>query len=283
MAGNAYPHIVFAKDETVLPRAELETVLQELFDGDPTAPETSQDALSVVLRRHVDERAYAFTFWYDDEADGLGDHYADYAAPIRRRRVTRCTTMIDFSGDVDPDGREAEAASRITNALAQRDGVYVFSELAKRFVGMDYDDDPTASVVPTPLPATELKTTEPAEATPALEPAGTGSDSVITPVPEEQPSAPTTPVERPAAQLPSELTPVIAPVGPGRAPAARTGPSAPGVEPTATPVPSSSPVPAPTPSEPEQTPPTPDEQDEAQDNEKDKPGFFKRVFGRQGR
>lgn len=272
MAGNAYPHIVFAKDETVLPRAELEAVVQELFADDHSAPETSQDALSVVLRRRGDERAYTFTFWYDDEAEGLGDHYADYAAPLRRRRITRCTTMIDFSGDADPEGHQAEAASRITDALAQREGVYVFSELAKRFVGMDYGDDPTVAPTPEPelepTPTPEQKTTEPAGASPSYEPtgaspsyepAGTRPDIAGHPAPQASPSQP--PVELPAAQSRPEPHP----------------------------------APAPTPVEP--TPSADDQRDESRseekdkekdkdkdrDRDKDKPGLFKRMFGRQGK
>lgn len=255
MAGNAYPHIVFAKDETVLPREELEAMLQELFVEDRSAPGTSQDALSVVLRRGADERAYTFTFWYDDEAEGLGEHYADYAAPLRRRRITRCTTMIDFSGDADPDGSQAEAASRITNALAQREGVYVFSELAKRFVGMDYGDDPTTT--PTTVPTTEQEIAEPAAASPDYGSAETGP-GIGQPVPQTQPSAP--PVELPTAQARPEPTPVDS---------------------------ASTPV--------ESTPSAADQQDKSQsedaaaqhgksqDEEKSKPGLLKRMFGRQGK
>ena len=132
MAGNSYPHIIFAKDAQVLPQQALAEVLTGLF---PEA-EVEQGEIKAVLRLPD----YAYTFWYDDDADGLGDRYADYAAPLRRKRVTRCTTMIDASGDADPEGAHAEHVARIMGELAQREGVYVFSEETKRFLGMDYDD-----------------------------------------------------------------------------------------------------------------------------------------------
>lgn len=137
MAGNSYPHIIFAKDAQVLPQQSLAEVLTDLFPG----AEVEQGEIKAVLRLP----GYAYTFWYDDDADGLGDRYADFAAPLRRKRVTRCTTMIDASGDADPGGAHAVDVARLMDDLAARDGVYVFSEETKRFLGMDYDAPAQAS------------------------------------------------------------------------------------------------------------------------------------------
>jgi len=139
MAGNSYPHIIFAKDAQVLPQQALADELTGMFPG----AEVEQGEIKAVLRLPD----FAYTFWYDDDADGLGERYADFAAPLRRKRVMRCTTMIDASGDADPDGAHAEDVARIMDALARRDGVYVFSEETKRFLGMDYEDAPEAAPV----------------------------------------------------------------------------------------------------------------------------------------
>ncbi|WP_168583352.1 hypothetical protein [Gephyromycinifex aptenodytis] len=287
MAGNAYPHIVFAKDETFLPRTELETLLQELFADDPMPPQTSQDALSVVLRRQLQDAApYTFTFWYDDEAEGLGERYADYAAPIRRRRVTRCTTMIDFSGDTDESGSQAQAASLIVTTLAQREGVYVFSELDKRFVGMDYEDDLTAAPATSAPPVESVAAPEPAPS--PFEPAPAGAD-IQADTPVEQPVEPAAAAQAPAS---AESTPIIPPVGPDLSPAEPTSPTAPEapsapLEPAVTATPAPSPAPTPTP-EPvvvpaQQEQPATAPKPTVEEDEKGKPGLFKRLFGRQGR
>ncbi|GAB49230.1 hypothetical protein [Mobilicoccus pelagius] len=156
MAGNSYPHIIFAKDAQVLPQQALADELTGMFPG----AEVEQGEIKAVLRLPH----FAYTFWYDDDADGLGERYADFATPLRRKRVMRCTTMIDASGDADPDGAHADDVARIMDALARRDGVYVFSEETKRFLGMDYDGTPEAApVVVTPADATTVHdTTTPA-------------------------------------------------------------------------------------------------------------------------
>ncbi|MDO5630108.1 MAG: hypothetical protein Q4G43_17480, partial [Mobilicoccus sp.] len=133
MAANAYPHIVFARDTDALPQQALADILIGLF---PEA-HVEQGKIKAVLT--LDDE-YTYTFWYDEEADGLGERYADYAAPVRRRRVEKCTVMIDASGDADAGGTRARDVHRIMAALAERSGVYVFSEESARFVGMDYGD-----------------------------------------------------------------------------------------------------------------------------------------------
>lgn len=140
MAGNAYPHIVFAKTADVLPQQTLADLLTSLF------PDAQVEQGEIKAQLTLED--YTYTFWYDDDAEGLGERYADYANPLRRKRVSRCTTMIDASGDVDPTGVRARDVHRIMAALAERDGVYVFSEETKRFVGMEYEDAaPVTSVV----------------------------------------------------------------------------------------------------------------------------------------
>ncbi|MDO5711460.1 MAG: hypothetical protein Q4P32_06955, partial [Micrococcales bacterium] len=162
MPANAYPHLVFATDATTLPRTELESLVTELFaDRDP-APTIEQGPLQAIVRLGD----YALTFWYDDDSEGLPQRYADYAPTLKRRRISKCTTMIDFSGDADPDGVHADDARRITDALGARSGVYVFSEAAKSFVGMDAADAFAQALEPTTGPA------EPVEAAPTqVEPA----------------------------------------------------------------------------------------------------------------
>ena len=136
MPANAYPHLVFATDAQTLPRTELEAVVAEVFAGREPAPTVEEGVLQATVRLGD----YAFTFWYDDESEGLGERYASYAPTIRRRRISRCSTMIDASGDADPDGTHAADAEALMRALAARRGVYVFSEEAKAFVGMDEAD-----------------------------------------------------------------------------------------------------------------------------------------------
>lgn len=294
MAGNAYPHIVFAKDASVLPREELESVLLELFAGEDPAPTVSHDPLSLVLRRGG-EQGHSFTFWYDDDADGLGERYADYAAPLRRRRVARCTTMIDASGDADPGAAQADAARRIMTALAEHDGVYVFSELDKRFVGMDYGDEiapagvdvgatsvpapevpapgPAPDLAPAPTPLPEPGPVEPtplepmpAEATPLGPPAEAPVRTTPEPAPEPGPAPETTPAPEPStpfAPAPAEPAATV----PGTPPAPESvPPGAPGAPATATPAASAA------------EPQPPQESDEGE-----KKGIFKRLFGRSGR
>lgn len=134
MAGNAYPHIVFAKSSETLPQQALADILVGLF------PEAQVEQGEIKAELTLED--YTYTFWYDDDADGLGDRYAEFAAPLRRKRVTRCTTMIDASGQEDPTGVRERDVARIMAALSERDGVYVFSEQTKRFVGMEYEDSP---------------------------------------------------------------------------------------------------------------------------------------------
>ena len=213
MAGSAYPHIVFATDEETLPKAELETLLGDLFVGHEPPPVTRQGALEVVL--NLGE--YAFTFWYDDEAEGLGGRYAMFAPAMKHRRISKCTTMIDFSGSADPDGTHAAHADTIATALAGRAGVYVFSEASKTFVAMDYADpfaDPAPSGAASPV-ATPVAEEAAEEAAPPVPAAGAAAAEPA-PVPEPEPAAAPTP---PAAPAPAPK--------PAPAPPRTYGPSSP--------------------------------------------------------
>ncbi len=160
MPANAYPHLVFATDAQTLPRAELQGVVEQLFAAREPAVGVEQGSIQVVVRLGD----YALTFWYDDDSEGLGERYAGFAPTLKRRRISRCTTMIDASGDADPDGAHAGDVAALMRALAQHPGVYVFSEEAKAFVGLD-EEDPFAE----PAPAAPAQV-EPAAAQPAPAP-----------------------------------------------------------------------------------------------------------------
>ena len=226
MAGSAYPHIVFATDEQTLPKADLETLLADLFSGREPPAVTRQGALEVVL----DLGGYTFTFWYDDEAEGLGGRYALFAPPMKHRRISRCTTMIDFSGSADPSGEHAADADAIAGALAGRANTYVFSEATKTFVGLDYAD-PFADPAPA-APAVH----EAHEPVVVVEPA---PEPVVEPTPEPvftSPEPPVVPEPEPAPEptvVPSPEPPVV-----------------PEPEPTPEPVPAPEPEPAPEPTRP---------------------------------
>lgn len=194
MPANAYPHLVFATDSQTLPRERLQGIVDELFAGRDPAATVEQGSLQVVVRLGD----YPLTFWYDDESDGLGERYAGFAPTLKRRRISRCSTMIDASGDADPDGTLAGDVAALMSAIAGQPGVYVFSEEAKAFVGLD-EADPFA----TPAP----------EAAPAPAPVA-APEPVPTPVapvaPEPVAEAPV--AEAPAAEAPVADEPVVEPV-----------------------------------------------------------------------
>ena len=106
MPANAYPHLVFATDATTLPRAELEPLVAQVFADAEPAPSVEQGPLQAIVRLGD----YAFTLWYDDDSEGLPGRYGDFAPTLKRRRISKCTTMIDFSGDADPDGAHGDDA-----------------------------------------------------------------------------------------------------------------------------------------------------------------------------
>lgn len=294
MPGNAYPHLIFATDADTLPRADLEGLVdQVLAHREPTV---EHGAIQVVVRLGD----YAFTFWYDDDSEGLGERYASYAPTIKRRRISRCSTMIDFSGGADDDRRFADAADALMRALAQRSGVYVFSEEAKGFVGMDEDDPfadapvaaPAAPVQPEPVPAESARPEhsqplEPAATLPAFEDEAHEEPTLVTPA-EQDPTRPAQPFE-PEPEPEPVQQPAPQPAGPAQ-PAQPAQRDAPAERPAEQPAASDRPV-APTPeptdtSEDAQEPTEAAATDEdithtpAGEEEKQQGGFFKRLFGR---
>ncbi len=203
MPANAYPHLVFATDATTLPRTELESLVAEVFGDAEPAPSVEQGPLQAIVRLGD----YAFTLWYDDDSEGLPGRYADFAPTLKRRRISKCTTMIDFSGEADPDGAHGEDARRLTEALAQRAGVYVFSEEAKAFVGMDEEDPFADTFEPTtgrPEERVEEQVEEPAAVSvPGEEPVARSADEPLPGAAEE----PTTQVAPPVPAPESEPLP----------------------------------------------------------------------------
>ncbi len=282
MAGSSYPHIVFAANEQTLPKGELESLLHELFGGEEDGgASTAQGALDVTLTLG----GYTFTFWYDDEAEGLGTRYAAFAPPLRQRRIGQCTTMIDLSGEADPQGTHREAAERITQALSRADGVYVFSEESKRFVGLDYDDpfaaepDPAQAAEPAGEPAAgpaaaEQKaaaepeaSAEPGQETAAIvtppfaAPAPGAVSGPQEPAPASEPGTGAEPAvpaaDGPAAQTDPEPAAAAPEPAPESAQPAGDEPAAPASAPAAEPAPAPEPAP-----------------------EQGTQGFFRRMFGR---
>ncbi|WP_208302870.1 hypothetical protein, partial [Dermatophilus congolensis] len=157
MAGSAHPHIIFTTTDTTLTKDKLETILGDLFTGHEPPPVTTTSVLNVTLSLG----SYTFTFWYDDEAEGLGDRYAEYAPTLEQRRISRCTTMIDFSGDHDPANEHNEAARTIIEHLASLPDTYVFSEEKKTFIAMDYTDPFATPTEETPTPAPTTQKSQP--------------------------------------------------------------------------------------------------------------------------
>ncbi|GMA21076.1 hypothetical protein MM440_01275 [Arsenicicoccus piscis] len=174
MAGNAYPHMVFAVESAGLTKDWLTGHLDQLFDGTQTQSEQTALKLTYTVA------GYPYTFWFED-AEGLGERYANYLPEmVRRRRLAGATTMIDMSGAADPDGSHRTEALRIAQSLTAIEGVWAFSEEAKRFVGIDYGDG-LHSELARPVDLTEEDLAQPAA------PAVTQDETSAAPVAEPQP------------------------------------------------------------------------------------------------
>ncbi len=222
MAATAYPHIIFATGPDVITKELLHEVLAEAYPHG-----TVSDA---PLKSVLQLGEYAFTFWFDDEADGLAQRYAGYLPEgARRRRLVTCTTMIDFSGGADPEQAHRDDAERIVAELAELDGVWVFSEASKRFVAFDYGPPPVpVQTMPEPAdPSVQVASEVPAAVhideavtpdmppTPALEPAEVIEPAAPEPEPEpaitdqaiepavESGWSPTSALEQPAPAKPA--------------------------------------------------------------------------------
>lgn len=232
----SYPHMIFASESAELTKDKLvDIVTAALRDDDLTS---EQSALKAVVAR----RGYPFTFWFED-ADRVGEMYVDYLPEgARRRPIINAATVVDMSGTDDPDGEHADAAGAIVGALAATDGVWVFAEATKRFVGMAYGDEPAVPPVgaPTPEPAVSpapAPTPEPA-ATPQPAPS---PEPVPTPEPSPSPEPVPTPEPVPAPEPVAETTPQ--PVAEPVASEPRGDIGAPPVEPVPVQVPTSEPTP----------------------------------------
>ena len=160
---SAYPHMIFATEAAGLDKDRLVALLDEAVPGGST----EQTALKLTWTRD----GYAYTYWFED-ADRVGEMYADYLPEgARRRPVINATTVIDMSGAADASGEHADEARGIVEHLAAQDGVHVFAEATKRFVGLSYGDEPAPEPTPTATAAPEPAsvTPEPVQPEPVLE------------------------------------------------------------------------------------------------------------------
>ncbi len=258
MARNSYPHMVFIQPDAGLDKESLTEALGVLFPG-----ANVQDR---PLRLDLDLDGYVFSFWFE-EAEGVAEMYATYLPEgARRRWLSRCEAMIDFHGAPDANGTRAGDAEQIVAAMYDCDGVEVFSEEAKRFLGMDYGDEAAATPEPAaapPSPAAAPVPPPPPAPTATPEPAATPEPLATpepTPFPAPQPPAPAAPTPSavpeplaPAAQQPRPEAPAF----PARTPAPWAAPSVPSVPPPAPPTPSVPSAPPPAPSVPSAPPPAP--------------------------
>lgn len=196
MATNGYPHLVFLTPDCGLDKEATAQLLRETLPG--AAVEDKP------LRLDAQLEGYTFSLWFED-AEGVADRYATYLPEgARRRWLSRCETMIDLHGGPDPEGAHAGQAQALVAALQAREGVEVFSEQTRRFVGMEYGDAAAAS---TESPGAASLPAEPAEPVtqwvPTVpEPAAAPSPAPVD-VPAEQATAPepeATPVDVPAEQ-----------------------------------------------------------------------------------
>ncbi|WP_116112661.1 hypothetical protein [Austwickia chelonae] len=199
MSSHSYPHMVFVLPESGLDKDALAAWLREVF---PAAEVTDKP-----LRLDLQVDDYTFSFWFE-EAEGVAEHYATYLPEHSSRRwLTKCTALIDLHGVIDPEEAHAATAERLVAALQAHDGVEVFSEKSRRFLGMDYGDaETTAPAAETPVPAVtvpakEDPTTVWMEATPSLESSCPEED--LAPAPE--------PLPEPAMVTPEPTVPVTAP------------------------------------------------------------------------
>ncbi|GAB76806.1 hypothetical protein SAMN05421595_1940 [Austwickia chelonae] len=261
MSSHSYPHMVFVLSDSGLDKDTLAAWLREVF---PAGEVTDKP-----LRLDLEVDGYTFSFWFE-EAEGVAEHYATYLPENSSRRwLTRCTALIDLHGVVDPEGAHAATAERLVAALQGHDGVEVFSEKSRRFLGMDYGD--TATNAPVASPADDETSAE-AVAQPAESPA-----PVLEPV-----AAATVPAKEDPTTVWMEATPSLDSSCPEEdltpTPEAVPEPAMVTPEPT---VPVTAPEPAaPAPAE---TPAIPAAEPEGSENPSEpsgKPGLLRRLFGR---
>lgn len=279
MVSNGYPHMVFVQPDAGLDKESLAVFLEGLF---PDADVTDKP-----LRVDMELGGYLFSFWLE-EAEGVAERYATYLPEgARRRWLSRCASMIDLHGQPDPERTHEAKARRIVEALQAQDGIEVFSEETRRFLGMDYGDGTSSAPVPAAVPAQPAAPPAPgSDAVPAPHdiPAGEfaprSAEPVAVPTDRDEGWTPEPWVPAPAASTPGsdasrdEPATVWMPAAPDPD---RAVPSAAievpeAVSPETVPPPDGVPGGA-APAQP--TPAAPPEADEPE-----KKGFFKRVFGR---
>jgi len=249
---SAYPHMIFATEAAGLDKDRLVALLDEAVPGGST----EQTALKLTWTRD----GYAYTYWFED-ADRVGEMYADYLPEgARRRPVINATTVIDMSGAADASGEHAGEARGIVEHLAAQDGVHVFAEATKRFVGMSYGDEPAPEPTPTATAATEPAsvTPEPVQPEPVVEVAepttgdfGEPGIRVDEPSEDEVVAQPTTPEPAAAPEhQPGDFGEPGIRVDEPSEDLVDTHPAAPEPAAASAPAPSPEPQPAPTPVEP---------------------------------
>lgn len=250
---SAYPHMIFATEAAGLDKDRLVALLDEAVPGGST----EQTALKLTWTRD----GYAYTYWFED-ADRVGEMYADYLPEgARRRPVINATTVIDMSGAADASGEHAGEARGIVEHLAAQDGVHVFAEATKRFVGMSYGDEPTPTATAAPEAASVTPETvqpEPAQPEPVVEVAepttgdfGEPGVRVDEPSEDEVVAQPTVPEPAAAAEhQPGDFGEPGIRVDEPSEDLVDTHPAAPEPAAASAPAPSPEPQPAPTPVEP---------------------------------
>lgn len=178
MPSSSHPHMIFATEAADLTQERLVELLEQATPGG----EAERSAIKVAWVRD----GYAWTFWFED-ADRVGEMYADYLPEgARRRPLVNATTVIDMSGALDPEDAHAAEATTIVTHLAGQDGVNVFSEATKRFVGMSYGDEPEA-----PVETDTSHDTKPTTASPAPEVATPMTQTDLAAAQAGTPTAPT--------------------------------------------------------------------------------------------
>lgn len=186
MAGNGYPHMVFVQPDAGLDKETLAEFLSGLFPDGRVSDKP--------LRVDLELGGYLFSFWLE-EAEGVADRYAVYLPEgARRRWLSRCESMIDLHGQPDPERIHEATAGRIVAALQEQEGIEVFSEESRRFVGMDYGDavQTTQASAPQPTPASDA-VPAPGDIPPAeFAPQSVEPIPALTPEPMPQPEEPTT-------------------------------------------------------------------------------------------
>lgn len=266
----AYPHMIFATEDAGLSKDRLVELLTACFPGEELGIE--QTALKVAVTR----AGYPFTFWFED-ADRVGEMYVGFLPDgARRRPIINAATVVDMSGAADGATAQEDAARVIVGTLAAQDGVWVFSEEAKRFVGLDYGDGVEELPVATAPVTPEAVVVEPepvvVEPEPvAVEPPAEPEPVIVEPIVVEPQVEPEPAIVETVVEPEPEAFPTVEPPAtpePTHTPEPEATPEPPAPEPIDAPAPIEQPAPI---TEPDPIP-APEPAPES--------GFLKRLFGR---